>query len=151
MTGLQLEHALEHGLWRHHRPKGEGLVEPQRVELAGQLGGTRKQRLDLAGKEHAPLVQSEVQRAHADSVAAQHEGLALGVPQGDGPLAVHLLEGGLTPGFPGVNDDLGIAVGPKTMAQLFELFAQLDVIEDFAVERHPHGAVFVRQRLLAGR
>ena len=45
--------------------------------------------------------------------------------------------------------DLGVGLGAKTMAAPFELLAELNVVEDLAVERDPDRFVVVRHRLRA--
>jgi hypothetical protein len=48
-----------------------------------------------------------------------------------------------------VKNDFGVAVGCELMPARFQFGAQLNVIEDFAVEDNPQRAVLVSNRLLA--
>src|SRR4029079_9420197 len=69
----------------------------------------------------------------------------------DGPLAVEAREGRVAPRLEGVHDDLRVAVRAEAVAERLQLGAQLEVVEDLAVERHPQRLVFVAERLLPGR
>src|SRR5574339_28828 len=48
-----------------------------------------------------------------------------------------------------VDDDFGVGTRVEAMPATFQLGAQLDVVEDFAVEDHPDGAVLVADRLVS--
>src|SRR6185295_2389187 len=95
-------------------------------------------------------VLAQVQRAHAEAVAGEHEALPALVPQRERPLSVHARERVLAPRFPGVHDDLGIAARAEAVSEAHQLRAQLHVVEDLAVEHDPQRLVLVGERLLAG-
>ena len=60
--------------------------------------------------------------------------------------AVHALA---APFFVGMNDRFGVALGPVTVALRLECRTNVRVVVDLSVVRHPHSAVFVRERLVA--
>ena len=66
-------------------------------------------------------------------------------------MSVHAFEGGLTPGPIGVDNNLRVAAGPEPVTERHQLLAQLDVVEDFAIEHDPRRAAGIRERLLAAR
>jgi hypothetical protein len=72
------------------------------------------------------------------------------VPQREGEHAAKALHAVFAPGFPGVHDALGVALGVEDVAQRLQFGDQFLVVVDLAVEDHDHRAVFVEQRLLAG-
>ena len=91
----------------------------------------------------------DVERTHAKRVSRQHQLRTCIVPERDGPLPVEATEGVIAPLLEGVDDHLGVAAGSEDVAQAFKLVAQLDVVEDLAVEDDPQRAVLIRERLLA--
>ena len=48
-----------------------------------------------------------------------------------------------------MNNGFGIAIGVKSVAQLFQLFAQLAIVINLAVEYDPRGAILIMNWLLA--
>ena len=86
---------------------------------------------------------SDIKRANAQRIARQDQRLALGIPQRDSPLAVHPPECVFAPFLVSVDNDFGVAASAKGMTARGELFAQLEVIEDLAVERNPQCLSFV--------
>src|SRR5689334_2348374 len=48
-----------------------------------------------------------------------------------------------------MNQRLGVALGPEAVAALFEVGAQLEVVEDLAVAHDPDARILVAHRLLA--
>ena len=93
----------------------------------------------------------EEQRAYSERVAGKHQPFGAPVPQRDGPLAVKAGEALLAPLLPGVHDHLGVARRPEGMAAVPQFRAELNVVEDLPVERHPDGAVLVAEGLGAAR
>lgn len=51
---------------------------------------------------------------------------------------------------PGVDDDLGVGMGAKAVAERFEFGHQFLEVVDFAVEHDHDRAILIEQRLLAG-
>src|SRR6185436_4009174 len=107
------------------------------IEGARDGGAGSEDRLHLAREVETPAVLAEVQRADARGVARHDEPPCGRIPERHGPLAVETLEGALTPGLPRMEDDFGIALRPELVAERDELVAQLDVVEDLAVEHQP--------------
>jgi len=89
-----------------------------------------------------------VQGAHPHPIPGQDQALGPGVPQREGPLPVEAVERVLAPLLPGMDDDLGVAAGAEGVAGGHQLGAQLDVVEDLAVEDDPHRLVLVGHGLL---
>ena len=107
-----------------------------------------KERLQLAREEQAAAVLAYVERPDAVGIAREHEMPGSRIPERDRPLPVEALEGGGAPLLPRVDDDFGVAAGAEAVAERFELGAQLDVVEDLAVEDDPERLVLVGERLL---
>ena len=84
------------------------------------------------------------------AVTRQKEGLLVAVPQGKGKHAAKALDAVGAPGFPSVDDDFGVALGVKHVAQRLQLGNERLVVVDFAVEDDHDRAVFIEQGLLAG-
>ena len=150
MAGPQLLDALEHRLRRHHAPEGEGLGKAERVESPRQRRIAGEERLDLAREPQAAAALAQMQRLDAVAVAREHQRAVARVPQRDGELAIEARERPLAPGLVGAHDDLGVAACRESVPQRSELGAQLDVIEDLAVEHHPQLPVRAAERLLSG-
>jgi hypothetical protein len=150
VPGRHLVYALERRPWRERRPEGEALLEGERIELGAQPR-VMEERLRLRGEHQHALVQRVIKRSHAHAVAREHQALAGAVPQGVGEVAV---ERGRAPrpllGV-GVQDGLGVAARGERPAARHQRLAQLDVVEDLAVEGHPQRAVRRGERLLAAR
>ncbi len=92
------------------------------------------------------------ERSHADAVAGAREALAVPIPDREGPLPVHALHAALAPDRVGVQDRLGVRARREAPAMLrFELFAQLEMVEDLAVEGDHELPVGGRHRLGAPR
>ncbi len=89
------------------------------------------------------------ERTDAGAIPRQHETLELRIPDRDRELAVQMVDESGAVLFVEVNDHLRVGVRAKRVAGRFERGAQLDVVEDFAIEDGPHGAVFVRDGLAA--
>ena len=70
------------------------------------------------------------------------------VPDGDGELAVQMFEHGDTMFFVEVDDDLGGALGVKMMPFADQFVPQFGIVEYFAVEYDPDGAVLVVNGLM---
>ena len=147
---LELLDAAEHRAGRDRRPVGEGLVETGGVEGALHRG-VGEDGLHLGREQQACRPPGEEQRAYPEPVAGEHQPLRAPVPQRDGPLAVEAGEALLAPLLPGVHDHLGVARRPEGVTAVPQFLAELDVVEDLPVERHPHGAVLVAERLGAAR
>jgi len=150
VSRLELGDAGEHRPRRDSGPEGEGLVDPDRIERAGDRRVAGEQGLDLAAEDDPPAVLGEVQGAHPHAIAHQREPAAPAVPQRDGELAVEARERLFAPRLVGVDDHLGVAARAEGVSQSLELRAQLEVVEDLSVEDDPERPVLVGERLLAG-
>ena len=73
------------------------------------------------------------------------------VPQRDRELPVEVLNEVGAVLFVEVDDDLGVRVRVEAVSRLLQLGAQLDVVENFAIEDDPHRLILVVDRLVATR
>jgi len=109
------------------------------------------QHLEFGTEGERAVGQQRVEhRLDRQAVARHEKGVAVTVVQGKGEHAAKALHAVLAPGFPGVDDDLGVAAGVEDVAQGFELGYQFLEVVDLAVEDDRHRTVLVEQRLLAG-
>src|SRR5262249_34072429 len=104
------------------------------------------------GREEQPAAFElrEEQRLLAESVAGQEQSTRVVIPDGEGKHAVQVSDASLAPLEVGREQHLGIARRAKCVAAGFELFAQLPVVVDFAVEDQGGAAVRVHERLVGG-
>ncbi len=94
-----------------------------------------EQRFEFGAEEEGAVVEQGVeQRLDAEAVAGQEQGFAVAVPQGEGEHAAEAVDAALAPGFPGVDDDFGVAAGVEDVAQRLQLGDQFLVVVDLAVE-----------------
>jgi hypothetical protein len=108
----------------------------------------RQQRLNLRGEGQVAVLQRVVQRADADAVAGDEERAPLLIPDGEDKLPVEQVEAGRPHLLVEVDDDLGVGLGCQLVPLLQQLLAQLDVVEDLAVEDNPQALILVAHRLL---
>jgi len=102
-----------------------------------------------AEKEAAIVEQGVVQGFDAEAVAGEEEGFAVAIPEGKGEHAAEAVDATFAPGFPGVDDDFGVAAGMEDVAERLQFRDEFLVVVDFAVEDDTDAVVFVVQRLLA--
>src|SRR6185437_620070 len=95
--------------------------------------------------------QRVIKRLLAEAVAGEEQRLLGCVPQGEGEHAAKAREAVLAPFLPGMNDDLGIAMGTETMPLSRELGHEFAGIINLAIEGDGNRAVLVEQRLLPMR
>jgi hypothetical protein len=112
-------------------------------------GARRQQRFDLAAEVETAFPLRIVERLLAGAVAREEQRPLRLVPQRNAEHAAQAPEGIFSPLFVGVDDRLGITGGRETMAERFELRAQLEVVVDLAVEDDPDRAGLVVDRLAA--
>ena len=115
VAGRQFKDAAEDGMRRKRAPVGEHLVQNWPSSSAPGPTGTAG-RLDLRA-EQQPLAGLRVEeRAHAQAVPRQEQGLVPGIPDRDGELAIEPLQA-IRPEFlVKVQDDLGVGVGGEPVA-----------------------------------
>ena len=133
-----------------HVAEGEVLFHRERVDVAFQAA-VGQERLELGAEEQRAVVEQRVvQRLDAQPVPRHEQRLLVAVPQREGEHAAKALHAGFAPLLPGVDDDLGVALGVEAVAGGLQFGNQFLVVVDLAVEDHDHRAVLVEQRLLAG-
>ena len=149
MPGRQRLDAGERRARRDGAPEGGDLGETDGVEF-GAHQARREQALGLRG-EHQPVAAARIeQRSDADAVAREHQAPLGGVPERDRELAVELGDEVEAELLVGVDDDFGVGLRVEPVACGHEALAQLDVVEDLAVEHDLDGAGLVVDRLVAG-
>ena len=104
-----------------------------------------------AEDQHAVVEHRVVERLHAQAVACQEQRLAVAIRYREREHPAKALHARFAPSLPRVNDHFGIAAGAEHMAQRLQFGNQFLVVVDLAVVDDRDAAVFVVQRLLAGR
>ena len=148
VAGRDFKNALKQGVGAARRPEGEDLIQRRRRD-AGRFRQQGQQRLDFRSEQQPLALAGVEQRQDADPIPNQQQALAVGVPQRDGELAVQVLHEIVAILLVGMDDDLGVAVGAEPVPRFQQDLAQLDVIENLAVERDPDGPVLVGHGLSA--
>jgi hypothetical protein len=105
--------------------------------------------LEFGGKEDVVAALHDVKRLDAEAITAEDEALARVAPQSDAKHAAQVREACSVPLEEGVQNGFSIAVGVEAMAAGFELFADVEVIVDFAVESDGGVAVIGNDGLIA--
>ena len=133
-AGGSLRMSLEDGAWcRHHGVQGEQIVERNRIDpTADPAGGD--QCLRGRGKAQPAVGLAPIQRLDPEAIAGEEELVPVGVPDRKREHPVQSLDAAFSPGMPGLEDHLGVAVGEETVAAIAQLAAQLWMIIDRAVE-----------------
>ena len=150
MPGFELPGLLEHGARLGRVAEREVLLHRQRIDVALQAA-VQHQRLQLGAEDQPTVVKHGVMHGlDAQAVASHEELLARAVPQRKREHAAQPCHAVRAPGPPGVDDDLGVALGAEGQAQALQLRHQLAVVVDLAVEDDDDAAVGTVQRLLAG-
>ncbi len=140
LGGLQLEHVAERRARGDRRPQGEDLIERGLVE-DGLDAGHLQERLDLGGEGEGAADAGPVERAHAHAVAGHEQGAAAGIEDDEGEVAVEQRQEVLTVDVPQMKQHLGVAGSSEAAAARLEIAAQLDPVEDLAVEGDGRAAV----------
>ena len=149
--GRQFFGLLEDGARFGNVAEGEVFLDRARVDVALEAAVGQK-RLEFGAEDEAAVVEQRVvQGFDAEAVAGEKQGLAIAVPEGEGKHAAKAVDAVFAPGFPGVDDDFGVAAGVEDVAQCLQFRDEFLVVVDFAVENDADALVFVVQRLLAGR
>ena len=101
-------------------------------------------------REGEPIaLDAEHERLDPEAVARAEEPPAATVPERKRPHAVEVLDAGRPPLLVRAQHDLGVRLGAEAMAELLELRAKLEVVEDLAVVQELQRAVVARERLAA--
>ena len=147
MARRQLVNVAENRPRRQRRPEREDLIQRDEVD-AGLDVRVRQQRLDLGAEDQLALGDGVEERPDAEAIARGEEHAASRVPDGKRPLAVQPLDAVLALFFVEMEDHFRVGPRREDVAGVDELLAQLDVIEDLAVERDPEAPILVAHRLL---
>src|SRR4051794_15011696 len=114
-------------------------------------GGAGEPRFVFPAKENPPAAEPVVERLLPHAIASEDEPALAFVPDGEGEHADQSpreLDGRQV--LREVGDDLGVAVRGEGVSRARELFSQLTVVVDLAVEHGNHAPVLVRDRRVAG-
>ena len=84
-----------------------------------------------------------MKRLHAEPVTGQKQRLAIAIPQGKREHPPKPLDAVLTPLLPCVDNDLGIALGPKDMPQACEFEDEFLIVVDLAVVGNDDAAILI--------
>ena len=145
----QLARLLENRLRFRHVAKGKVILNGLWIQFPLQLR-MDQQGLQLGGKDKQAVGQLRiVEGLDAQAVTRQKQAPPVAVPQGKGKHAAETLHTGLAPLFPGMHNDLGVAVGAEYMAGGPQFPGEFLEVVDLAVVDHHHGIILVEQRLLA--
>jgi len=108
-----------------------------------------EQRFYLRGEYHAPALQRVEHGPDPGPVTRQNQTPATLIPQSDRELSVEVLHELESVLLIEMNDDFSIRVRVEAVSTALEFRAQLDIVEDLAVENDPDRAVFIVDRLVA--
>jgi len=144
-----LENLAENGARGERAPEGENLVQRRGVNLSPHAA-RRQQGLDLRPENQRSVSHSVIQRADAQPVAGQEQFTPAFIPDGDGELSVEMPETVGAKVLVEVNDNLGIRRGAEAMSPRLQLWPELDVVENLAVEDDPQRLILVGYGLRAG-
>ena len=148
--GQRTDFAIQRKRFGHAAPQVK-TDDPRRFRIARDVTAGQ-QRLDLAGEPKGPAIVCGVQRFDAVGIARQEHRARRAVPQCKGEHAAQRVHHRLAVAGIEVKQDLGIGIAGEARAAGFELAAQLRIIVNLAVERHPVAAIGTGHRLQrAGR
>ena len=125
------------------------MVERLEVHLAG-YSGMLEDRLDLGGEEQRAVLQGVVERLHAEPIPGEQHPSPASVPEGEGELALQLVDARLPALLVKVDDRLRVRPAAIPVTAGLEPAPKRLVVVDLAVEDDPDGFVLVRHRLAAG-
>ncbi len=145
--GRELRDSAEHRLRRRHVAEREIGGQRGRIERGGHAGH-RQDRLRFAREQQAPAVVADVQRLHAQPVAADDEAGPPRVPEREREHPVQVLDARVAVGLVQVQDRFAVGRSPERVTLGDQRFAQLAIVVDLAVGDEPQRAVLVRQRLV---
>ncbi len=145
--GSELAHAADDRARTRHVGEHEEGVDRVGIELA-QLRLDREQRGQFRGEQQLAVVLVQEQRLLAETVARDQQAAGALIPEGEGEHALQRVHHRLAVLLVEVHQHLGVAAGRKAVAAAPQVFAQLRVVVDLAVEGGPDRAVLVAQRLV---
>ena len=127
------------------RPGREARAGCSAVAAAGRAVGL------AAGDRAWPAVDAVVEGLDAERVPGAEQFARPGVPDGDGVHAAEPVYHVLADQGVGLEQHLGVAVGPQGDPLLPQFGGQFDVVVDLPVEEHPEAAVGRPHRLMPGQ
>jgi hypothetical protein len=118
------------------------------IELA-QLRLDLQERRQLRCEGQVAVVLVQEQGLLAEAVASKQQAPAPLVPQREREHSLERVHEGLAVLLVEVHQHLGVRARREAMPARAQILTQLRVIVDLAIERHPHRAVLVAERLMA--
>ena len=109
-----------------------------------------QQRLDLRPEHEAVVEQGIVQGLDAYAIAREDQPALPRVPDCEGEHPAQPIHEVDAPLLVPVDEHFGVAGRSEAVSVRLELLAHLGEVVDLAVEDRPYGAVFIRERLVAG-
>ncbi len=120
--------------------------------MSAREPGMSEERLELGAEEDLAVLELRVvKRLDPEPVPREKALAAVPVPERVGEHPVEALDRGLTPLLPGVDHDLGVAMGAEHVAARAQLVDQAPVVVDLAVVDESDGTVLVVERLAVHR
>src|SRR5688572_11804158 len=97
----------------------------------------RAQGFDLRGEQKRTTDRRVIDRTYPEAIARKKQAPAPLVPNRERPLTVELLDARLTLLLVQVENHLGVGLSRETVTPGLQPLAQLEVVENLAVERDP--------------
>ena len=139
----QLSRLLEDGAWLSNVAKGKVFLDGAGVDIALEAAVSEQGFQFGSEQESAVFEQGIEQRLDAEAIAGEKQGFAVAVPEGEREHAAEAVDARGTPGFPGMDDDFGVAAGVENMPQGLKLWNKFLVVVNLTVEYHADALVFV--------
>ena len=124
----------------------EEVVDAASIRHRAEHTGS-EQALDLGCPEQPAVAFRVVKRTDTGTIAAEKQRARVAIPNGDRELARGLAEHRVAVLFIEMYPRFGIAMGGELMTAIEQVFSQLGVFVEFALEGGPDVAGFVRHRL----
>src|SRR6266700_778120 len=133
---------------RGHTHEREIMVQSLRLDVAADTW-MQEQGGKLIAKDKFTLELCVKKWFLPDAIAGDKQLSRPSVPDCERKHAPQMLRAIATVTIVGVNDRFGIAIGVESVAQLFQLFAQLAIVVNLTVENNPGSPVLIMDWLLS--
>jgi hypothetical protein len=149
-SALELPEVFKKSVWPERLQiedeifKDHALVNLERNEPGAEEGRNLR-----SEDEKARLFQMVIKRFDAEPVAGAEQEVRSKVVKTEGPHPVEFIKAVATPFLIGLQDYFRIRLSSEFVAEVFQLFAELDIIINFAVIGDPLGSVIIGHRLMA--
>src|SRR4030095_9467217 len=150
MPGRQTVNVAEGRARRKRTPITENLLQGDGIKTRAH-SRMRENGFDFRTKDQAAARAGIEHRTDAEAIPGQKEGAVAFVVNSDRKLAVETCKAFRPELLVKVEDDLGIGMRCELVPACFEFGAQLDIVENLAIEDDPECAVLIADWLLAAR